>query len=326
MRQRGVCAGALVETQEDVATRMDETWREQQFLALATARGLRPVGRNHIDKTLRHIASAFSDALSREEAARRPGALQRVDPRARLLATLVFLVSVSLAPSIPALLAHLCLPLLALALSRIRPKEFLRAGFLLTLICSLLMAAPATLNVFVEGRVVLPLLTRAQEIRYGPYVLPQVIGISHEGLLTAATLVLRILSSVAAVLWLTLSTRWVDLLRALRFLRLPPVFLLVVGMTVRYLYAFLRQSEEVHLGKKSRSICRRPIPAEQAWVGSRIASAWERGLHLMEEVSDAMTARGFRGEARFPPGSRFGTPEWGMLVTLVACCTGAQFV
>jgi len=305
---------------------MPETFREEQFLALAKARRLRPVGRNHIDRGMRRIASFFSEALGREAAARRHGLLQQVDPRARLLATLVFLVSVSLAPSLPALAAHLCLPLVALALSRIRPHEFLRAGFLVTLIFSLLIAAPATLNVFVEGRVVFPLLSREQEIRYGPYVIPRVIGISSEGLLTAGTLVLRILSSVAAVLWLTLTTRWMDLLRALRFLRLPPVFLQVVGMTVRYLYAFLRQSEEVHLGRKSRSICRRPIASEQAWVGSRIANAWERGLHLMGEIHDAMTARGFRGEARFPPGSPFGAPEWGLLVTLVVCCAGAHCV
>jgi cobalt/nickel transport system permease protein len=305
---------------------MHEAFGEEQFLALAKARRLKPVGRNHIDRGLRRIASVFSDALGREEAARRPGILQQVDPRARLLATLVFLVSVSLASSLPALATHLCLALAALALSRIGLREFLRAGFLATLIFALLIAAPATLNVFVEGRVVLPLLSREQEIRYGPYVLPQVIGVSREGLLTAATFVLRILSSVAAVLWLTLSTRWMDLLRALRFLRLPPVFLQVVGMAVRYLFAFLRQSEEVHLAKKSRSVCRRPIAAEQAWVGSRIATTWERGLHLMVEVSDAMTARGFRGEARFPPGMPFRAPEWGLLVTVAACCAGAQWV
>jgi energy-coupling factor transporter transmembrane protein EcfT len=62
-----------------------------------------------------------------------------VDARARLLAALVFLVSVSLVRSIPGLLAHAALPLIALVLSRIRPEEFLRAGFLLALAFSALM-------------------------------------------------------------------------------------------------------------------------------------------------------------------------------------------
>jgi len=304
---------------------MSDLSREQAFAEIVAARGLRPPGRTLADKTLRRIAAFFAASLFREEIARRPGILQGVDARARLLATLVFLISVSLARSVPALLAHAMLPLVALALSRIRPGEFLQAGFLLALAFSALMAAPATLNLVTRGEVVLPLFLRTEEWRYGPYVLPRVIGISREGLLTAATFLFRVLASVAAVLWLTLATRWVDLLRALRSFRLPATFLQIVGMTVRYLHVFHRHSEEVHLGKKSRSVCRRPLAAEQAWVGSRIANAWESGLHLMEEVANAMIARGFRGEARFLPGTRFRSPEWVLLATVALFCIAAQF-
>jgi cobalt ECF transporter T component CbiQ len=304
---------------------MSDVSREQAFATIVAARGLRPPGRRSADKTLRQIAAFFSASLFREEIARRPGILQGVDARARLLATLVFLISVSLARSIPGLLAHAALPLVALGLSRIRPTEFLRAGFLLALVFSALMAAPATLNVVTQGEVILPLCFRAEEWRYGPYVLPKVIGISREGLLTAATFLLRVLSSVAAVLWLTLATRWVDLLRALRSLRLPATFLQIVGMTVRYLHVFHRHSEEVHLGKKSRSVCRTRPAAGQAWAGSRIANAWERGLHLMQEVAHAMTARGFRGEARFLPEARFRRLEWALLATVALYCVVVQF-
>jgi energy-coupling factor transporter transmembrane protein EcfT len=130
---------------------------------------------------------------------------------------------------------------------------------------------------------------------------------------------------VAAALWLTLATRWVDLLRALRSLRLPATFLQIVGMTVRYLHVFHRHSEEVHLGKKSRSVCRTGPAAEQAWAGSRMANAWDRGLHLMEEVAHAMTARGFRGEARFLPEARFHRLEWALLATVALYCVVVQF-
>ena len=303
---------------------MNQTSREQQFLALARTRGLRPVGRNYADKTLQRISAFFSRSLLREETARRPGVLQGVDPRARLVAVVVFLISVSLARSIPVLLDHAALPLVAIVLSRIRVKELLGAGFLLAFLFSAVMAAPATLNVLSGGQVILPLLSKEQGWHLGPYVLPGVIGVSREGLLTAATFLLRVLASVAAVLCLTLSTRWVDLLRGLRSLRLPPLFLQVVGMTVRYLHAFHRQSEETHLGKKSRSVCRAPTAVEQAWVGSRIANAWDRGLHLMEEVSDAMTSRGFKGEARFPPGSRFRARDWGFLAVVILLCAAAN--
>ncbi len=303
---------------------MNQIAREQAFLELARIRGLRPVGRNSTDKTLQQISAFFTRSLLREETARRPGILQGIDPRARLVAVLLFLISVSLARSIPVLLAHATFPVAAIALSRIRAKELLGAGFLLALIFSLLITVPATLNVFSGGQVILPLFSKEQEWRVGPYVLPGVIGVSREGLHTAATFLLRVLSSAAAVLWLTLSTRWVELLRGLRSLRLPPLFLQVAGMTVRYLHVFLRQSEETHLGKRSRSMCRAPMVAEQAWVGSHIATAWDRALHLMEEVSDAMTARGFRGEARFPPGSYFRMRDWGFLGVVILLCVAAH--
>ena len=305
---------------------MGEPSREQRFLETAASRGLRPAGRSHVAKTLRELTSFFSRSMFREDTARRPGILQQVDPRARLLATILYLGSVSIARSIPELLVHAVLPVIALALSRIRPGELLASGFLIAVIFSVLMAAPATLNVFFDGTVVVPLLDRGQEWRYGPYSLPPVIGITREGLLTAATFLLRVLSSVAAVFWLTLSTRWADLLRALRFLRLPKVFLQVIGMTVRYTHALLRYSEEVHYGKKSRTVCRPKTAAEQAWVGSRIAHSWEKSLQLMEEVSMAMSARGFTGEAKFSAGSWFGAPEWGLLIAVVVSCAGAHIL
>lgn len=303
---------------------MNEISREQHFYDLARTRRLRPAGRNYADKTLRRIAAFFSRSLLREETARRSSLLQDVDPRARLVAVVAFLVSVSLARSIPVLLSHAALPVAALHLSRIRTKELFGAGFLLAFIFSALIALPAILNVFSGGQVVLPLLTREQPWHLGPYALPGLIGVSRQGLLTATTFLLRVLSSVAAVLWLTLSTRWVDLLRGLRSLRLPPLFLQVTGMTVRYLHVFHRQSEEIHLAKKSRSICRAPMAVEQAWVGSRIGNAWNRSLHLMEEVSDAMTARGFRGEAIFPPGERLQARDWGFLAAAIFLCAVAH--
>lgn len=299
---------------------------EVRFYEAARARGLRPIGRNHLDKTLLEISSFFSRSLFREETARRNGLLQKVDPRARLLALLVYLVSVSLAGSIPALLFHATLPPLALALSRIRLREFLGAGFLFALLFSALMAAPSTLNLISGGTVVYPLPVPGGGRAIGPYRIPEVVGFTRQGFLTAATFLLRVLSSTAAVLWLTLSTRWVDLVRALRFLRLPPVFLQVTGMTVRYVHAYLRQSEEIHLGKKSRSVCRASIRADQAWAGSRIARAWEKSLHLMEEVGAAMSARGFTGKAKFPSSPWLGAREWAFLAFVALLCAGGHLV
>jgi cobalt/nickel transport system permease protein len=305
---------------------LTEFGNEERFLELAGARGHSPPPEKHIARTLRRLSSFFADSFFREATARRDGFAQRTDPRARLLAVLAFLVSVSLAHRLPVLLAHAALPFAAVAISRIRAREFLGAGFLAAVVFSSLMIAPATLNLFRNGEVVWPLVKLSHGLRLGPYVVPPTIGVTREGLWTAATFLLRVLPSVAAVLWLTLTTRWTDLLRALRFLGLPALFVQITGMTVRYTHALLRQLEEIHLGKKSRTICRAGASRERRWAGSRIAASWERSLHLMEEIGDAMRARGFTGQLRFRKEARFGLPGWGLLAAVVLFCAGAHLL
>jgi energy-coupling factor transporter transmembrane protein EcfT len=298
--------------------------REREFFEAVQARRLRPPRTGFLDGTLRRMAAVFAEAHLREEIARRPGAAQRIDPRARLLATLLFLVSTSLATSLPALAAHALLAAAAVVASRIRPREILGAGLLIALLFSTLMALPATLNLTSGGHVVLPVFRFEAARQVGPYAIPATIGVSVEGLLTATTFLLRTLASVTAVLCLTLSTRWTALLASLRWFRLPAVFLHTAGMTVRYLHLLLRQSEEAHLGKKSRTICRRPLASDQMWVGSRIAAAWEKSLQLMTDVTDAMTARGFTGEFRVPAGRTLAPTDWACVMLVAALCVGAH--
>jgi cobalt ECF transporter T component CbiQ len=298
--------------------------REGEFFALCRARRLRPPRHGFLDASLRRLGAYFSAALLREEVARRPGALQRLDPRTRLAALLLFIVSVSLARSLPALAALAGLALSGLAASRIRPREILGAGLGVAAGFSLLMALPATLNLATGGEPIVPLLQFPHARNFGPYAIPAVVGISGEGLRTAATFLLRALTSVTATLCVALSTRWTDLLGALRILRVPVLILQIAGMTLRYLHLLLRQSEEVHLARKSRTVARQPLRADQRWVGSRLAAAWERSLHLMTEVADAMTARGFSGEIRPADTAPLRTRDWIALALITALCVAAH--
>jgi cobalt/nickel transport system permease protein len=222
------------------------------------------------------------------------------------------------------LLAHALLPAAALALSRIRPGEVLRGGLLLAAAFAVLMAAPATLNLVRDGQVVVPLVVRAGAWHVGPVTVPAVIGVTREGLLGAATFCLRVVTSAAVVLWLALGTRWSDLLAALRAVGVPAVVVQIAGMTVRYLHLLLRQSHEAHLAKRSRTVCRRRLAAEHAWVGSRIGLTWLHGLHLMEEVGEAMTARGFTGEIPPPARAGFAVVDWLFLSLVVLACLGTR--
>ncbi len=302
-----------------MTTEEAEAARQREFFESA-GRGLAPPGLRAVGKTLRTISSFFSQSLLREESVRRDRFARRFDPRARLVAVLLFLVSVSFARTIPALAAHAPLPFLALAFSRTRPRDFLAGGFLAAVLFTGTMALPATLNLFHDGTIVLPLVRFGVTRTFGPWRIPATLGVTREGLLTAATFLLRVLPSVAAVLWLTLSTLWTDLLRALRALRVPPIFLQIAGMTVRYTHVLLRAAQETNLGKRARTLCRAPLAAEQRWTGSRIAASWEKSLNMMEEVDAAMRARGFSGDVRFPPQARLRGADKAFVAGVVLFC------
>jgi energy-coupling factor transporter transmembrane protein EcfT len=302
----------------------DVTAEQAEFLALARARGLRVPRDRFLDRGLRRLAAFAAAGQRRERTAARPHRLARVQPRARVLAVLGFLVSLSLAASLPALLAHALVPAALIPLVRIRAREVLAAGLLLAALSAALMAAPASLNLLQDGEVVLPLLARPEPWRLGPFAMPAVIGVSREGLLGLATLVVRVAASAAMVLWLSLSTRWTELLAALRSLTVPALVVQVGGMAVRYLHVLLGQAEELHLAKRSRTVCRRPLRAEQAWAGSRLGGLWLRGEHLMQEVGDAMTARGFTGDLRLPGGGRLSAADRLFLAAVAAACLGAH--
>ncbi len=297
---------------------------EARFLALVRARRLRPPQDRFLARGVRRLVGFFADGALREVSAARPHRLQTLDPRARLLAVVVYLVSVSLATTLPVLLAHALVTAAVLAVSRIRLREVLRGGLLVAVGFSILMAAPATLNLVRDGQILVPLVIRSGAWHLGPLTVPAVIGVTREGLLTAATFCLRVLASVGMVLWLTLGTRWSDVLAGLSALGLPALVVQIAGMTVRYLHLLLRQSHEVHLGKRSRTVCRRPLVAEHAWVGSRIGMMWLQGLHLMQEVGDAMTARGFTGELPRPGRAGLAAADWLFLSLIVLACLGTR--
>jgi energy-coupling factor transporter transmembrane protein EcfT len=80
------------------------------------------------------------------------------------------------------------------------------------------------------------------------------------------------------------------------------------------------------LARKSRTVARHPLRADQRWVGARLAAAWGRSLHLMTEVADAMTARGFSGEIRPADTPPLRTRDWIALALIAAGCAAAHIV
>ena len=124
-------------------------------------------------------------------------------------------------------------------------------------------------------------------------------GVTSQGVHGAATIVIRVATSVSLILLLTLTTRWASLLAALRSVGVPRLFVLVVSMAYRYLFLLLGTVSDMFTARRARSVAGRTGTGEgRAFVAATAGTLFGTAHQLSEEVHQAMVARGFRGEAR----------------------------
>lgn len=243
-----------------------------------------------VDKTLQGALRFARAGFQVEEYATRPGLLQSLDPRAKVLGLLGLLVLLLFVKS-PRLLGLAYLISLALAASSgIGLGFFLKRTLLFIPLFSLGFALPAALQIVTPGAAIAHL---------GPLV------ISRQGALGATVFVLRVAASVSLGVLMTLTTRQAELLKVLRTLGVPSLFVLILSMAMRYISLFVGLLERTFLAVKSRVGTVSHGPAGRQLVAWTMANLWTRSLQLNDKVYGAMLSRGFTGEPVLLTGFRF---------------------
>ncbi|HEY3291424.1 MAG TPA: cobalt ECF transporter T component CbiQ [Anaerolineae bacterium] len=242
-----------------------------------------------IERTLADISHTLEHTLFAEEIARRPGLLQSLDPRVKLLAMLALLVSVGLSRS---LLVILALYVLALWLAW---RSAIPIGFFIKRVWLFLP--------FFTGVMALPALF----LTPGPVLVqfPPGIAITRTGVTTALFLLMRVSTSVSLAALLTFTTPWNDVLKALGILRVPDAVILIFGMTYRYIYLLLNTASDMFLSRRSRVVGHQTGAQQRRMVGASAGVLLGKSLHLSSEVYLAMQSRGYRSHARVPSLSSF---------------------
>jgi len=193
-----------------------------------------------VDKTVAGAANILREAMCNDEVAGRSGLLQRLDARAKLVSLLALLLAASLAHQVVILAALYAGTLILARASRLGLAFFVRRVWLFVPVFTGVIVIPAMFSFVTPGRIVVPIGDGW--------------GLTEQGLAGAALIVARVATSVSLVVLLTLTTRWIDLLSSLRALRVPPVFVLVIGMAHRYVFALTTAVDEMFTARKARSI------------------------------------------------------------------------
>ena len=242
-----------------------------------------------VEKTLGGGAGLLRQAMFSDDTAARPGLLQRIDPRVKLASLLGLLLTAAVVRNIEVLVALYLVTVGLAAASRLPVGFFVKRVWLFIPIFTGIVVLPATFSFVTHGHIVVPL---------GSWFGHRV-GLTSQGLHTAALMVARVATSISLVVLLTLTTPWTKLLAALRSLFVPRMFVLVLGMAYRYLFHLLGSVTDMYTARKARMVgAEADVAGGRAFVSASAGALFGKAQALSEEVHMAMVARGYTGEAR----------------------------
>ena len=225
--------------------------------------------------------------LFAEDLAARPGLGQRVDPRAKLVGALAWLLAASLTHNL-VFLGGLYVATVALAVvAQIPVRSFLGRVWLFVPLFTGVVVAPAAFSFVTAGDIVVPL----------GHWWGHRVGLTSQGLTAAARMVLRVATSVSIVTLLTSTTAWNRLVAALRTLGVPRLFVAVLAMTYRYLFHLLTAVTDMYTARRARTVRVGGGVAEgRAFVAASAGALFAKAHGLSDEVHQAMVSRGFTGD------------------------------
>lgn len=219
-------------------------------------------------------------------------ALHRLDARAKLLATLAFIVAVMSCDrhAVAALLPFFVYPVVVVALARLPAAWLLRKlGFVLPV--ALLIALPN------------PLFDREVLGQWGGFAITG-------GWLSLLSIVLRALLATAAALALVATTGFPALSQALGRLGVPQPLVVQLQFLYRYLAVLAEEALRMSAAREQRAGGHAlSMRLYGALVGGLLMRTWGRA----ERIHLAMCARGFEGHWRGARTTRFGLQGWAWL-------------
>ncbi|MBN8218007.1 MAG: hypothetical protein J0L75_15300 [Spirochaetes bacterium] len=260
-----------------------------------------------IARTLARLARYLKESVAGDRYASLAGWLQRTDPRSKLGAAAVLMAALLLTHDPRILAGGYLLIVLAAVSTRVPLGFFLGRTAPFIPLFTFLFTAPAATGWVTPG----PAFWKASLFGVEG-------SLTYSGLESVARVVLRVLDAVSLVALLGLTTRQHVLLATLRSLRVSAIFVMVLGMTWRYLFVLLDLVEATHRAIRSRVGWVASGRIGRRLVAGGMGTLWMKSYRLQAQVYDAMVSRGYDGDLK----SRRGPPVGARGVALLAICLG----
>ncbi len=248
-----------------------------------------------IDHGIERFAAFIRTTYTQWESAGRDGLFQKLDARAKVLFLLFFVVIISVKNTLMPEAAIGAFVFILAILSRLDLIAFYGRVFFFGFIFGFLIALPSCLNIITEGEIVIPIAHLSKTYHFWIYEVPETIGITRQGLEGVGRLTLRVINSLSLSFLVIHTTPFPEIIRALKSIRVPDTFLMIITLSYKYIFVFARIIEDVHLARKSRVI-ETNAAEKRVWVAGRMAFLLRKTRSKCEEIFNAMLARGFSGD------------------------------
>ncbi|TZE81874.1 cobalt ECF transporter T component CbiQ [Calorimonas adulescens] len=237
---------------------------------------------NFIEKTVLDIQNTFEDMFTSDEIADKSGLMQSLDPRIKLLSIIFLIVIANFGNSLSYTAVMLVYSLILAVLSKIPMKSYIARISTVSIIFTGIVLIPSLFNTVRPGK---PLIYLTRNLY-----------ITEDGALSTLIFIMRSFVSLSLIYILILSTKWVEILKALRSFRLPKIFSATLDMSLRYITLFLEIASNMFLARKSRNVGKSKGKSERKFVASSMGNLLVRSESLSDDVYNAMISRGYRGE------------------------------
>ena len=243
-----------------------------------------------LENSVLKMRSTIANTVASEQTAYASGLLQSINPLAKTIGFLTALLAVGLSRTPGPLAGFLVMAVLTAWASKVPLKEFLGRVGGAVLFFGLVLAVPVSLQTVTAG----PAVFRV----FG-------VGVSGAGLNAALLIVLRLAAGISlAVLW-HLTTRWYDILRTLRSLGVPRMFITTAALTYRYLFVMVETLAEMVEARTSRQVGACDKRQARIYAGSGAAILFAKSLAFTEEMHWAMVSRTCDGNPAQAASSRW---------------------
>jgi len=265
---------------------------------------------NFVERTISSLVNAMERAIYAEELAKGNGLLQRLDPRIKVVGILVLIVASAMAQRLWVIGAIFAVAVTMAVMSRVSLGILARRVWIPILMFTGVIALPA------------PFIIPGREV----WRLPGAgWSVTAQGVASACYLVGRVETAATLSVLLVLCTPWSHVLKALRVLRVPVVFVVILGMTYRYILLLLQTAHDMFESRRSRIVGRLEGAERRRVAASSAGVLMSKSLQLSSEVYSAMLSRGFRGEVYVLDDFRTSTLDWAMLTVFALLTMGGIY-